>query len=280
MKTILALLLFCSLDAQAEIRKIFETKTKSFVSYESFLSRMAGNAIIVLGEFHNNVPIQQAQAQIVQDTVKVARAENQFQLMWEFLNFTEQKQIETEFKSYTEGSIGLQEFINRTAGEQNSSYAPIIEVTSKLRGSLFGLNLPRSLKQKVIKEGIQSIDAALIPAAHYVGGENYLERFIVASGDHMPPEKIPAYFLAQCLTDSVMAHHTLKNHNQLSFIVAGSFHTDFYDGTVARLKKWSDHKIATLKIVNEAELSEEDLEELYNGHAKYGHAADYIVLTN
>lgn len=279
MKSLIAILLLCSLSAQAEIQKVFETKSGSFIPYETFLSRISANSIIVLGEFHNNVPIQQAEAQIVHDTVKFTRSENHFQLMWEFLNFTEQKAIEGEFKKFAEGLISVQDFIARTAGEQNSTYAPMIEVTANLQGTLFGLNLPRALKQKVIKEGIQSIDPDLVPAGHYVGGDHYLERFIEVSGDHMPAEKIPAYFLAQCLTDSVMAFHTLKNHHKLSFVVAGSFHTDFYDGTVARLAKWSDEKVGTLKIVDEAALTEEDVTELMNGHAKFGHVADYIVFT-
>lgn len=279
MKSLLVFVFLFSFNANAEIRKVFETKSKSFISYEEFLGHLSQNSIIVLGEFHNNTPIQQAEAQIVHDTVRFTNSENRFQLMWEFLNFTDQSATDSEFKNFIKGKITALEFLTRTAGEQNATYAPMIEVTAQLKGTIVGLNLPRSLKQKVIKEGIQSINPDLIPAGHYVGGDHYLERFIEVSRDHMPAEKVPAYFLAQCLTDSVMAFHTLKNHDQLSFVVAGSFHTDFSDGTVARLTKWSDKKIGTLKIVDESALTEEEMTELKNGHARYGRVADYIVFT-
>ena len=274
MKRIVLCLLF-SLSSFANIVSIYKTETKSFISYSDFINELNDNGYIVLGEFHNFENIQKAQAKIIKDKTVNAQSEESVQIMWEFINHTDQEAINSKFDSFTNGDLNSVNFVSEIAGEQNVSYAPIMDVAKEFNIAPVALNLPRALKRKVMDGGIAAIDPKFIPSHHYVGGEQYRERFSRAMGGHMPSEHFEKYFLAQCLTDSVMSDVASKNELNLNFIVAGSFHTDFFDGTVSRLKEINSSTVTTLKITNN------DLfdNEFITGSEDFGSYADYIVIT-
>lgn len=274
---LLTFMTLVNLNASPNITSIYSTRDSNLISYETFIQKMGQFEIVVLGEFHNDEKIQSAQAKIIADTTTKYENLKKFNVMWEFLNFTEQEKIDQEFNLFKSGQISANEFVSKTSHSDNRTYAPIFDVVKNLEGNVWGLNLPRELKQKVMKEGINSIDPKLVPPEHFVGGEAYLERFAESMGKHAPAEKLQSYFLAQCLTDSVMAEQINLHHQDKSYIIAGSFHTDFYDATVARLRKLTNKRIVTLKIVGE--ISEDEHAEYIRGSEKYGIYADFIIFT-
>lgn len=278
MKILLLSLLF-SHSLHAEITQIFDTKTKSTISSKDFLSKTQNAGFVVLGEFHNTLSIQEAEAQLILDISNSRTNKTTKAVMWEFLNYTDQTQTSSEFEKFNQGLITSQEFLTNTAGKQNLEYAPVIEATKKTNATLIGLNLPRDLKQKVIAAGIGAIDPSYIPASHYVGGDQYLERFKLAMGEHIPSSKLPNYFLAQCLTDSVMANEAFKNEKDLNFIVAGSFHTDYFDATVVRLKKLTNLSVVTVKIIDTKTATADEIKDYTNGDKAYGAYADFIIFS-
>ena len=276
---LLTLLTTLSFTASAKILKIYDTQHQTEVEFNSLVANLPKQGHFILGEYHNSPSVQMAQKQIIEAIVKESKSESDFTVMWEFLNYTDQVDISTKFEKLQNNEINASEFINQTAGNQNQSYTPIIQATKDLKGNLFGINLPRALKQKVIKEGIDSINPNYIPATHYVGGDKYLARFKEAMGGHAPEEMIKKYFLAQCLTDSVMAEQIHLNHSTpLNFVIAGSFHTDFYDGTVVRLKE-NYNDVITFKIFSSEHHDENQTQEIFQGHTTYGNYADFIILT-
>jgi uncharacterized iron-regulated protein len=277
--TLLIALIVSSISASSADPLVYKTSDSEYISFERFISEIPSTGHIVMGEFHNDPLIQNTQTKIIKDKITLENMTGQFSVMWEFLNYTDQEKIQRQYKSLKESKITVDEFISNTAGKQNLTYAPIFSVTAQYDGNIAGINLPRSLKQAVVKGGLGAISPEFIPQAHYTGDEDYLARFVAAMGAHVPAEKIPNYFLAQCLTDSVMAEQIhLNNTKQLNFIIAGSFHTDFYDGTVVRLKD-TYHNVTTLKLVNINILSEIELNEIISGNYKYGVYADYILIT-
>jgi uncharacterized iron-regulated protein len=78
-----------------------------------------------------------------------------------------------------------------------------------------------------------------------------------------------------------MAYHYLKNSkNDLNFLIAGSFHTDFYDGVVNRLKmRHPKISLVTVKIIDASDFSESELLDQLS-HEKYGEIADYVYFVN
>lgn len=274
MKIILALLF--SLNSMAAVTAVFSTKTNSYIEYNVFINELPESGYIVLGEFHNIASVQNAQAKIIKDKIEESKTSQTAQIMWEFLNHTEQENINKTYSQFLSRNMNALEFTMAVAGEQNATYAPIMELTKLTKRAPIALNLPRSIKKKVMDEGIGSIDPNLVPDHHYVGGENYLNRFKAAMGGHASDELIKKYFLAQCLTDSVMSFEANQNHLGLSFLIAGSFHTDFFDATVSRLRDISSEEIATLKITNKEMFDPAYLQE----DTDYGYYADYIVITD
>lgn len=278
--TLVLALLISSTSAVSKITDVYKTSSAEYITFDKFISIIPATGHIVMGEFHNDPLIQNAQSEIIEKKVLFEKLPGDFSVMWEFLNYTEQEKIQTEFRNLETNLISAKEFIIATAGKQNLTYAPIFSATANLGGKIAGINLPRSLKQAVVKGGIEAISPEYVPTNHYAGGEAYLSRFVAAMGGHVPEEKIQRYFLAQCLTDSVMAHQINLNHTSpLNFVIAGSFHTDFYDGTVVRLKNIYNN-VVTLKIINKNNLSQEGLNEIISGDPTYGVFADYIIVTD
>ena len=279
-KILIIILALTSAISHSKVVEIYKTSDKSTLNLEELIQEIPASGQYILGEFHNTKEIQEAQAQLIHDKIIYESAQSGFSVFWEFLNYTDQKNTELNWKLFQTDKITSNQFITNTAGAQNLSYSPIFEATKTLNGDIQGINLPRVMKQKIIKEGIQSIDPKYIPGNHYVGGAEYRERFEIAMGGHAPQDVIEKYFLVQCLTDSVMAEQiAVNNHHTMNFVIAGSFHTDFYDATVIRLKKLLNYDIITFKFVTKNTLSAEELESFKTGDKKYGAYADYIIIT-
>ncbi len=258
----------------ASISEIYDTKNQKFITIDEIPQYLPAQGFFILGEFHAQRPIQNAQAQLIRSLQK--SSSNNFDLAWEFLNHPEQNYINTKLLQLREREISTQQFLIQTAGKSNLAYAPIIEILHSPHSHLRALNISRSIKQKVIQDGLGSIDPQLVPDFHYNGGASYYKRFQAAMGNHVPANKLEAYFTAQCLTDSVMAQQLNKSSSDRTYAIIGSFHTDFFQGTVERLKLLTNDPIVTFKFV----LHEDPQKENYiNGHQEYGAYADYIIFT-
>ncbi len=277
---LISILFLASFNSFGKIIEVFDVRTQKPINFSEFIKNLPSSGHIILGEFHNITPIQLAQSEIIQSKLDLEGLQKNFSVHWEFLNHTDQNNINEFFIKFKNEEINFDELIKNISNPSNHTYAPIFRILKKYNGDLFGINLPRTIKQKVIKDGIGSIDQTLIPYHHYVGGEKYKQRFVNAMGGHAPTDLINKYFLAQCLTDSVMADQIIKNEelNPLNFIIAGSFHTDFFDGTTTRLQSLTKQNIVTIKLIEKSMHSQEELESLKKPNEKYGAIADFIVI--
>jgi len=282
MKTFIALvgLAFYSLSAIAGI-EVYNTSTDTYETLEDFAAQSSPSAFYILGEYHYNEVIQKTQAEVIQKIVEANLAEENFDLAWEFMNFNDQDEQEAQWKQVLNGKLSLEPFLALFGQNNASSYLPIFEVAQKLKANYYGVNAPRKIKSQIMKGGLSSVDPKWIPPRVEVGGDNYLERFRDAMGGHVPDDALKPYFLAQCYTDSVMAHYLNEfSKSNLSFLVVGSFHNDYRDGTVVRLEGLTNRPVVSLKFVNAADMTADELEELKKPHSVYGDIADYIVISN
>ena len=273
-------MLFSTTLSHASIIEVYQPKTGLSFSFQEFINELPSQGHIILGEFHNQTSIQKAQAQIINEKVQRAGAFNDFTVHWEFLNHTEQEKTDEVFYEFIANQITAEEFIATLLGNRNIHYAPIAQVTKDLQGELRGINLPRVYKQQVIQGGIRSISSDLVPSSHYVGGDRYYSRFEKIMQDHVPADKIYAYFVAQCLTDSVMADQVVKHsQKRLNFVIAGSFHTDFRDATVVRLENLLGKSVQTIKFASKSLNTPEEIQIFKSYDSENGFYADYIVIT-
>jgi uncharacterized iron-regulated protein len=263
----------------AEI-EVYNTTTETFESLEDFARESSPEAFYILGEYHYNKVIQNAQAETIKKIVEAHNASSNFDLAWEFMNFNDKKEQALKWSQVLNGNLEIQNFLSLFGQRNASSYEPIFKVASNFKGYYFGVNAPRSIKSQIIKGGLSSVDPKWIPATVEIGGDEYFERFKQAMGGHVGDDVLKSYFLAQCYTDSVMAHYLNEySKNDLSFLVVGSFHNDYRDGTVVRLVSLTSRPVVSLKFVNALELTTSQLEEMKKPHPIYGKIADYILIS-
>jgi uncharacterized iron-regulated protein len=276
---------FFAQDASAATRSwdglILEAQSQRPVDLNELSLNLVFARTVVLGEKHNTVAIQLAQAKVMDSVIALA-PQDRFTTAWEFLNHTSQNQIAAAFDRYKIGQIDAAEFLVQTQGNSKYiNYAPILEVTKKRNGQLIGVNLSRADKEPVVQGGLSNAKPGTVPADFELGGSGYYERFKKTMEGHATPEQLDRYYAAQCLTDDMMAVQLIAD--QLSarrFLVVGSFHSDYFDGTVARLmKRAPDQVIATVKFVDASDYTEAELNSIAID-PKYGPIADFVYFVN
>lgn len=275
---------FASADSSA--LELYHTPSKKFITLAELDQLVPANGTVVLGEFHHTPNIQSAQAQVVEALVQSHQAEGSFDLGWEFLNFSDQSQVKKSFEDFSDGRLNADQFLKALFPNARDplayrDYLPVLKATSKYGGRLLALNAPRKIKTQLREKGFVSLPAEFQPPRFKLGGRDYLERFTAIMGGHVPPEKLESYYLAQCYTDDVMAWQLgVGSIHKLRFVVAGSFHTDFFDGMVERLDDYVTGPVTTFKFVDLSQIPTPNRDELLKGSGQYGDYADLIVFSS
>ena len=260
--------------------KIFSPGQDLAIGETEFYDQLAQANIIVIGEKHYTSSVQDMEAQIIRGSVESGSHQSNFTLGWEFLNRRDRAKTDDLFGQVKSGALSPEEFVLRTQNSPNASvYAPLIAAVRDLDGKIIPTNLSREEKSPVSQGGISALDPALLPPNYAIGGANYRQRFVDVMSNHVPANKIANYFDAQCLTDDVMAF-SLAEGDGIKFLVAGSFHTDFRDGAVARLVARNPTKhVKSVSIVDASDYKVEELMALLVD-PRWGALADYVVFVN
>lgn len=277
---IISLLISACAHARTWNNTYFDAHNGAEVSRTDVLKSLFDKDTVVLGEKHYTVAVQNAEAGWIHDVVVQRGAEGNFTFGWEFLSHTEQAKIDDLWSQVMQGAISSEEFLAKTQGKSGSPYVPVIDKVQQLIGHVIGLNLTRAEKTPVTKGGLPGLDPKLLPPNYSRGGSAYQERFLSVMKDHVPADKLDNYYEAQCLTDDVMAYQYLqKKKGSLGIIIAGAFHTDYFDGTVARLVARGDRNIGLVRIVDAADFAESELLSQLSD-PQYGVVADYVMFVN
>lgn len=236
---------------------------------------------VVLSEKHYTKEVQVAEGQIINDVVLAGAFQSNFTFGWEFLNASDQVTIDKLTSDLKAGKISAEDFVVATQGSNGVVYSPVIQAVAKFDGAILGLNLSRAEKSPVTSGGLSAADPKLVPAGYVEGNADYRERFEQVMSAHVPASKLNNYWDAQCLTDDVMAYSYLSNKKgSIGFLVMGSFHAEYFDGTVERLmsRKPSD-TIVVVQIVDASDYTVDELSQLAND-SKYGAIANYLYFVN
>jgi len=266
--------------------EIYDYKNEKYLTLEQFAAEIPQSANVVMGEYHYIPLIQKGEGDIIRAVVDHWNLSGNFTLAWEFQDYVNHDSITDAFNKYSADEISGVDLIKRLFGaapgwESNMPYLEMFKATKDLSGVFIGVNAQRSVKQQIIKNGLESVDKGLIPPDMELGGTNYYERFKETMGGHGSPDLLYPYFVAQSYTDSVMAYQMERlGSYDLRFLVVGSFHSDYNDGTVAQLRRYSSRETITIKLVEVKDYTEEELKEILTPHPTYGPLADYIYLIN
>jgi uncharacterized iron-regulated protein len=280
---VLVLLVLMSFDAQAAWHgRIEEGFSGAPIAIGAVADRLADSDFVVLGEQHDVVAIQSAQAGLIAE-VSGRRGDRSFSTAWEFLDAKEQPRIQEAFDAFNSGSIDAGEFLVRTQGSARYiNYSPILEVTRLLGGGFLGVNLSRKDKEPVVQGGLSAAFPGTVPSGFGMEFGGYFDRFKKAMEGHATPAQIENYYAAQCLTDDVMAYHLIQGRSgsELRFLVVGGFHSDFGDGVVKRLRLRSGGaRVRTVRFVDSSLYTEAELRNLRQDPL-YGVVADFVYFLN
>lgn len=276
MKNIKLMILTMLLCHQSAYGQIYNLSTGQESSVEELSHQ---GKMFIFGEYHYNSKIQNEEARLMSEIVKFRALESQFDFGWEFLNSNEGELVKKSYKSLLTGDINSSEFLDLLLGSNpdNKNYEVLVDTLKKDRGNLIPLNLSRDIKRQVSRGGIEALDPEYMPEDFQMGSEDYYDRFIEAMGGH-GGEMVDNYFAAQSLVDNIMAETILANRkHELSFLICGSFHSDYNDGVVAELLRRGNLSITTVKFIDRNGMSDKEIEDLLF-HEHYGRIADYAVI--
>lgn len=266
--------------------RIYDVRTKTFLSELQAREALAEVRTLVLGEKHDTPSVQVQQARALDWAVESQRLGplDRWTLGWEFLNASDQPSIDSAWLQFREGQISAEELLDQLQGAGRSrSYLPLLLSGVRFGGALIGVNLSRAEKAPVLSGGLSALDPSKIPPGFEMGSVGYRERFETAmSGGHATPEQMDRYFEAQCLTDDVLAFELLKPRVAFRALVVGSFHSDYQDGVVARLRaRAPDQSLLSVRFVDASEYRESELSPDLAlrepvEHKRYGTLADWL----
>lgn len=265
--------------------RIYDTSTRKWLDEASARRILGQTRILVLGEKHDTPSVQAQQARALDWATESQGFGplDHWALGWEFLDHADQPAIETAWSQFGDGALNAEGVMDALQGkDRHRSYLPILDAGIRFGGMLKGLNLSRAQKAPILTGGLASLDPSLIPPGFEMGGSGYRERFEAAMAGHASPEQLERYFEAQCLTDDVLAYQLLLPRVRFRALVAGSFHSDYADGVVARLRaRAPDQTLHVIRFVDASDYSASELEPdlaLHDPihHKRYGNVADWV----
>lgn len=264
--------------------RVYDVSRQEFLSEEQIRVGLSNVQILVLGEKHDTPSVQLQQARAISEALQAnPQASGNWVLGWEFLNRRDQAEIQKAW-SQVHSPQSIFDFLDRFQGQGRSrSYSPLLEMGVRYSGELRGLNLARDEKAPVVKGGLQALDPSVLPPGFAMGGPEYRERFEAVMGTgHATPEQVGRYFEAQCLTDDVMAYELLKGKSELRVLVNGSFHSDYFDAAIARIRARDlMSRLISIRFIDASDYQETELSpELKLADpvmdSRYGELADWI----
>jgi len=263
--------------------RIFKTREAKFISEEEAFDDISQADVAIVGETHYQQRIQVAEAWVMQ---KLSLHNPNFQMAWEFFNYNDQGALEESYDDFVMGNLSGSSWIAQWFPSNSSDselYLPMFEVTAHYSQKVIGTNAPRNLKSKLMSGGriLLETDQEIWPFTSHVpdAPDSYLMRFEEAMGGHVDSQTLEKYYLAQYYTDAYMANAIqLKLVEGPVMMVVGHFHSDYGHGLPFYLKELGVKSISNIRIVDNSNLSSDELNRILEGDADYGMVGDYIIV--
>lgn len=243
------------------------------ITYNSLLKDLRDYDVIFIGEFHTNRFIHNFQKVISNDLI--LNNQDKYALSFEMF----ERDIQIYLDKYLSGEISEDEFLKNSRPWHNyqSDYKPLIDLAVKHKLPALASNIPRHIAASFNREGLKYLDTInenekiyLPKKIHTIDDfpydtDYYKEKFfnfitqmqsesMLKSMITRNKDMLENLFLAQAIKDDTMAESInlflLKNDKFKLIHYNGSFHSDYYLGTVERLKALNPNlKIAVISPV-------------------------------
>lgn len=268
--------------------RVYDTRKKRFIDFETMTARLATADVVFLGEQHDDPRTHQLQAAVLEGVAR--RHQGPVVLALEMF----ERDVQGSLDAYLAGTMAEPDFLaaSRPWGNYRTDYRPLVEFAKAKGWPVVAGNVPRRLASVVARRGLAAVDS--LPAADraFVARDlkcprdGYWERFKATMGDmsghgmQLTPEQADQMvwrtYEAQCVKDETMGEAVAAARtarNALVIHANGSFHSDYRWGTAERAKwRLPDARIAVVSFVPVEDLDTVD----GRPQRKLG---DYVVFT-
>lgn len=235
--------------------RVFDTRKKQFIDFETLTSRLAAADLVFVGEQHNDPATHRMELAILEG---IARRRDSVVLaleMWE-------RDVQPLLDRYLAGSATEDELLRDGRPWKNylTDYRPLVELARARSWPVIASNVPRPLASLVSRGGLVALDTLspevrLRVAANIACPEDdYFEKFREVMGDmssHQPgaggadssAARLLRIYHAQCIKDETMGESVARAWapGRLVIHYNGAFHSDFRLGTVDRARQRAEN---------------------------------------
>ena len=246
-------------------QRVFDTSKRSFADFETMAADIARADVAFLGEQHDDPNTHRLELAVLEG---LARRRGNVILSLEMF----ERDVQEPLEHFLLGHIAEDEFLKdaRPWPRYATDYKPLVDFAIAHDWPVVAANVPRALASEVSKSGFGVLEGRSdVEKAWFANdrqcpdSDDYFRRFAEAMGQHPGDASVRNFYLAQCLKDETMAESisraytagTAGEARPLVVHVNGAFHSDFHEGTAARLeRRLAGRRVAVISMLPVADL--------------------------
>jgi uncharacterized iron-regulated protein len=256
--------------------RTFSVARDAWVEFEPMLDDLAKADVVLIGENHDDAAGHQIERQILDGIGKRRGAVVLSLEMFE-------RDVQEPLDHFSMGHIDEASFLKDARPWPNyaTDYKPLVDLAIEKSWPVIAANVPRPIAAEVSKGGLDVLksksdaDRKLFARdLQCPTDDDYFTRFGDAMGPHpgtggdaapaMDAATVQRFYFAQCLKDETMAESIADaysagaaiNHAPIVVHVTGAFHSDYHEGTAARvLRRLPAQRVLTVTIIPKGEQS-------------------------
>lgn len=230
--------------------RVYDTHKKKFIDFEAFVSRLAQQDLVFVGEQHDDPATHRMERAILEG---IARRRDSVALGLEMF----ERDVQPLLDRYLAGSAGEDSLLAGGRPWKNyfTDYRPLVELARERAWPVIASNAPRPLASLVARAGLAGLDTASAERRAVVARElrcpedTYYDKFVAAMGDlagHGPSNGAPdakarmaRMYQSQCLKDETMGESVAGAWRPGWLVIHfnGAFHSDFGMGAAERARR-------------------------------------------
>jgi len=232
--------------------RVYKSGKKQFTDLESMLAETSKSDVVFLGEQHDDPGTHRLERAALEG---IGRRHPQVVLSLEMF----ERDVQGKLDEYLSGKADETEFLknSRPWPKYATDYRPLVEYAKAKGWPVVAANVPRRLASLVGRKGLAGLDSLSAVDRGFVAvqldcpRDKYFDRFKESMGDmsrhgqKISAEEVAAmvgrFYEAQCVKDETMAeaiaNARAKWPDAVVVHVNGAFHSDFAQGTAARVAR-------------------------------------------
>jgi uncharacterized iron-regulated protein len=235
--------------------RIVAPDARTGITWAQMIDRLARADVVFFGEQHDDPETHRAETAVLESLGRVGRPVVLSLEMFE-------RDVQPVLDDYLAGRVSEADFLARSRPwpRYASDYRPLVELAKARGWPVIAANVPRPLASAVGRKALAALDTLSPAERRFAARDNvcpaddYRARFMeqmqghgaggasAPSTDTLPTAMAERFYLAQCVKDEAMAESIVEARrraprNAIVVHFNGSFHSDFAQGTVERVRR-------------------------------------------